>query len=216
MRHFGFSEYRQGDLVAARQWYTQAVATDHPDEAPRAMVNLGALEHGQGNLVAARQWWTRAVATDHPDQAPRAMFNLGVLEYEQGDLVTVRQWWTRAASSNHAEMAPEAAEELGRLERDHGDIAAARHWLAKAAGSGHMRAAVTLANLEYHKHRFDEARRWYEHAIDSDSDGIAQEAREGLDRLRRDEADQTADTSTSEDLVEKRTNTAKITDEPPA
>ena len=38
----------------------------HPDQAPRAMVDLGDLEREQGNPDQARHWYEQAIATSHP------------------------------------------------------------------------------------------------------------------------------------------------------
>ena len=63
------------------RWHERAIATDHPDYAPKAMLNLGALEHEQGNIDGARRWWERAAATGHHDAATvQARQLLGDLE----------------------------------------------------------------------------------------------------------------------------------------
>jgi len=59
-------------LAAFRHRYEQVVAAGHPDEAPRAMVELGALEARAGNLDTATGWLERAAATGHPHHAPLA------------------------------------------------------------------------------------------------------------------------------------------------
>jgi Tfp pilus assembly protein PilF len=62
----------QGAVDQARRWYRAAVDTHHPDEAPRAMVNLGMLEAQQGKFDQADDWFSQAEATGHPEQVARA------------------------------------------------------------------------------------------------------------------------------------------------
>ena len=75
-------EKELGNLAQGPRWYQQAIDTGHPDQAPKAMYNLGGLENEQGNPLQGRHWWQQAASTGHPDQAPKAMINLGVLEYQ--------------------------------------------------------------------------------------------------------------------------------------
>jgi Tfp pilus assembly protein PilF len=117
MSNLGFLEDEQGDMVKARRWYGEAIATGHADAAPKAMVNLGGLEHEQGNLGEARRWWEQAIATGHADQAPEAMVNLGVLEYEQGNLSEARRRYGQAIATDHPKTALRAEQQLRDLDR---------------------------------------------------------------------------------------------------
>lgn len=56
-------------LAAFRQGYERIVASGHPEEAPKAMIELGTLEAEAGNLSSAVAWLERAVATGHPVHA---------------------------------------------------------------------------------------------------------------------------------------------------
>jgi serine/threonine protein kinase len=56
----GIQQAGKGDLDDARRWYGRAIATGHPDQGPRAMVEFGILEadHGSGDQgqIEARRW----------------------------------------------------------------------------------------------------------------------------------------------------------------
>lgn len=81
MYNLGILENDQGNTDKARSWYERAIATDHPDDTPRAMLNLGILEKNQGNTDEARRWWEGAVATGHHDAVTvQARHLLGDLE----------------------------------------------------------------------------------------------------------------------------------------
>ena len=55
------------------------IESGDPEQAPRAMVNLGVLLEEQGDVEGARAAYQRAIDSGHPDEAPTAMVNLGVL-----------------------------------------------------------------------------------------------------------------------------------------
>nr|WP_106399180.1 serine/threonine protein kinase [Actinocorallia populi] len=63
-------------LAAFRHRYEQVIAAGHPEEASKAMVELGALEAGAGNIGVAVSWLERAVATGHPLHAALAQEQL--------------------------------------------------------------------------------------------------------------------------------------------
>ncbi|WP_347678616.1 serine/threonine-protein kinase [Actinocorallia sp. B10E7] len=59
-------------LAELRHRYERIISAGHPDEAPRAMVELGVLEAVAGNPGAAADWLELAIATGHPHHAPLA------------------------------------------------------------------------------------------------------------------------------------------------
>ena len=157
-----------GDVNGARRWYTKIIGTGHPDEAPKAMFNLGNLEDEQGNPGEARRWWGEAIGTGQSDAAPSAMVNLGVLEKEQGNPGEARRWYAKANATGHPDAAPRAMVNLGVLEQEQGNPGEARRWYAKAIGTGHPdmapSAMVSLGVLEQEQGNPGEARRWYAEA----------------------------------------------------
>jgi TolA-binding protein len=163
--------YAYAEWANSRDWWQRTISTGHPDQAPKAMLNLGVLERQQGNLDEARHWDQQAIDIGHPDEAPRAMFNLGVLEYEQGNLDQSRRWWRQAADTSHPDQAPKAMFNLGILEREQGNLDEARRWWREAIGTGHpdqvLKAIVSLGVLEREQGNLDEARRCYQQAIDT-------------------------------------------------
>ena len=172
------------ELDQARCWYTQAVHSGHPDEAPRAMVGLGVLEDGQGNVDEARRWYARAIESGHPDAAPVAMVNLGAIESERGNIDEARRWYTGAIESGHPEVAPGAMVNLGVIESGQGNVDEARRWYTRAIESGHTdqapKAMAGLGIIESGLGNVDEARRWYTGAIGSGHPDAVPSAMAGL------------------------------------
>lgn len=179
-----------GDVTAARRWYTKAAATGDAAAAPEAMVALGHLETQQGNKKQARQWWEQAIGTNHPDAAPRAMVNLGRLEQEQGNEENARRWWEQAAKTGHPEAAPRALANLGVLERNLGHYKDARRWLVEAIGTEHPdmapMAMVNLAAVEQELGNEEDARQWWEQAASTGHPDAVPEAMFSLGRLEED------------------------------
>jgi TPR repeat protein len=173
--------YRRGDWVNSRDWFQQASGTSHPQAAPRAMLNLGALEHEQGDLAQARHWYQQAIGTGHPDYAPAAMDNLGALEHEQGDLEQARHWFQEAISTGHPGQVPKAMVRLGGLEEEQGDLDQARHWFQQAISIGHPEAMVRLGVLEHEQGDLAQARHWYQQAISTSRPGQAPKEGESAD-----------------------------------
>jgi Tfp pilus assembly protein PilF len=177
----------------SRHWYLQAINTGHPDQAPKAMLRLGALEKMQGDLRQARYWWRQAISTGHAHQAPTAMFNLGLLEYEQGDLGQVRHWYLQAISTGHADWAPMAMVNLGALEHKQGHPGQARHWYHQAISTGHAHQApmamVNLWTLEREQGDFGQARHWWQRAISTGHPETLGRARRELRALDRHEGE---------------------------
>jgi tetratricopeptide (TPR) repeat protein len=130
MRDLGLLEQENGDLDQARHWFTEAIATEHPDQAPKAMVNLGALEQEHGDLDQARHWYIQAIAAGHPDQTPHAMVNLGLLEEQQGRADDARGWYIAAVATGHPEHAQQAAGRLGPAPGPRGRV----QWVRRDSG----------------------------------------------------------------------------------
>ncbi len=79
MYNLAVLEHREGDLVAAREWYTYASASGVVDVAAKAMVDLGTLDRERGDVDGARTWWARAARSGDPAAAPRARARLDAL-----------------------------------------------------------------------------------------------------------------------------------------
>ncbi|MEU4339090.1 tetratricopeptide/SEL1-like repeat protein [Micromonospora lupini] len=158
-----------GNSALARRWYTRAVDTGDPGEAPPAMVSLGNLESAAGDLPEALRWYLRAIDTGHPDAAPRAMVNSAIQERERGDLVRARHWYTRAIDTGHIAAAPTAMINLGALENEDGNPDAARHWWSEAVNADPpdlvCKAMVNLGFLANEQGDPDQARQWWESAV---------------------------------------------------
>jgi TolA-binding protein len=82
----GEAHRAHGDSQAARDVLEEAIATGHPDWAPRAMMMLGnILEYQFRDYDGARAMFQAAIATGHPQSGPEAMFLLGHLLERTGD-----------------------------------------------------------------------------------------------------------------------------------
>jgi tetratricopeptide (TPR) repeat protein len=103
--------------------YRDAIATGHPDWAPRAMFNLGVLFDDGGRTKEAEAAYRDAIATRHPDWAPTAMFNLGVLFDEDGRTKAAKAAYRDAIATRHRDWAPVAMVNLGLLYQRPGEIA---------------------------------------------------------------------------------------------
>ena len=128
MVNLGVLEDEQGNLGQARHWYQQAIGTGHPDQAPRAMFNLGVLE-GAGQprpgpaLVAARPS-VPATPTRHPGRCSTS----ASWKTSEGNLGQARHWYQQAIGTGHPDQAPKAMVNLGVLEDEQGNPGQARHW----------------------------------------------------------------------------------------
>jgi TolA-binding protein len=82
----GEAHRAHGDYQAAREVLEEAIATGHPDWAPRAMMMLGnMLEYQFRDYDGARAMFQAAIGTGHPESGPEAMFLLAHLLQRIGD-----------------------------------------------------------------------------------------------------------------------------------
>jgi non-ribosomal peptide synthetase-like protein len=108
----------QGDVAAARRACERVIASGHPDEAPRAAVDLGALLAMQGDIDGARAAFEYAADSRHPDHAPWAVIGIGVLLTRLGDAAHARRAYQRVVESGHPQAAMVAASNLEMLGED--------------------------------------------------------------------------------------------------
>jgi non-ribosomal peptide synthetase-like protein len=108
----------QGDVESARRICERVMASGHPDDAPRAAVDLGALLASQGDIDGARVAFEFAADSGHPDHAPWAVIGLGVLLTRLGDPIYARRAYQNVIESGHPQAAVVAASNLEILE-DH-------------------------------------------------------------------------------------------------
>jgi tetratricopeptide (TPR) repeat protein len=124
-----FQLVAQGDVAEARRACEQVIASGHPDEAPRAAVDLGALLAMQGDIDGARVAFEYAADSRHPDHAPWAVIGIGVLLTRLGDAAYARRAYQRVVDSGHPQAALVAASNLELLGEDRvsvGDVATGR------------------------------------------------------------------------------------------
>ena len=76
----------------ARHWYQQAIGTGHPDQAPKAMFNLGNLERVQGNFDQARHWYQQAIDTGHPEITSKSQQELRSFDRYERDRQRAEQF----------------------------------------------------------------------------------------------------------------------------
>jgi non-ribosomal peptide synthetase-like protein len=108
----------QGDVEAARRACELVIASGHPDEAPRAAVDLGALLAMQGDIDGARVAFELAADSRHPDHAPWAVLGMGVLLTRLGDPAYARRAYQSVVESGNPQAASVAASNLEMLGED--------------------------------------------------------------------------------------------------
>jgi non-ribosomal peptide synthetase-like protein len=108
----------QGDVEAARRACELVIASGHPDEAPRAAVDLGALLAMQGDIDGARVAFEFAADSRHPDHAPWAVIGMGVLLTRLGDPAYARRAYQSVVESGNPQAASVAASNLELLGED--------------------------------------------------------------------------------------------------
>jgi non-ribosomal peptide synthetase-like protein len=106
----------QGDVEGARRACERVIASGHPDEAPRAAVDLGALLAVQGDIEGARLAFEFAADSGHPEHAPWAVIGLGLLLTRLGDPAYARRAYQNVVRSGHPQAAVVAASNLETLE----------------------------------------------------------------------------------------------------
>jgi non-ribosomal peptide synthetase-like protein len=108
----------QGDVEAARRACELVIASGHPDEAPRAAVDLGALLAMQGDIDGARVAFELAADSRHPDHAPWAVLGMAVLLTRLGDPAYARRAYQSVVESGNPQAASVAASNLELLGED--------------------------------------------------------------------------------------------------
>ena len=186
----GFSASTRGNHEVAAAAWARAIASGHPEAAPSAAVNLGALRRRLGDVDGAVAAFEQASMSQHPHAAPWASVSLGLLRKHLGDAEGAASAFEQAGASGHPDAAPLASLNL-RLLRNHrgngqgtlggaqevvrlvagGDIAGARRACELVIASGHPdeapRAAVDLGALLAMQGDIDGARVAFEFAADS-------------------------------------------------
>jgi hypothetical protein len=105
----------------ARRSYRQAIETDHPEYAPKAMVNLAVLEGKLGNPEEAQRRYRQAIETRHSEQSPKAVFGLGLLAMETGNRSSARRHFQQTIETGHPDYGPSAMASLGALAEEQGE-----------------------------------------------------------------------------------------------
>ena len=66
----------RGEHARAEEAYKEAIASEHPDAAARARLNLGVLLEQRGEYDLAEEAYQQAINSGHPEVAPKAVGNL--------------------------------------------------------------------------------------------------------------------------------------------
>ena len=119
-------------MQGARAAYQMAIDSGHPDQAPKASVNLGSLLRRHEDTEGARAAFQQAIDSGNPDYGPTAAFGLGILLEEQGDLEAAQAAYQQAIDSGHPDHAPRAAVNLGVLLSKQGELEGATVALLQA------------------------------------------------------------------------------------
>ncbi len=180
------ASYRRLPLPA-QSLFQQAIASGHPDAAPKAAASLGLLLTGQGEVEGARAAYQQAIDSGHPDAAPAAAGGLGVLLAGQGEVEGARAAYQQAIDSGNPNAVPLVAFCLGVLLAGQGEVEGARAAYQQAIDSGHPdaapMAALFLGRLLAGQGEVEGARAAYQQAIDSGHPDDAPAAALGLGGL---------------------------------
>lgn len=185
---------RNDDAVAA---YRRAMATGHPEAAPRAAFNLGVLLERLHTTTPDWRSMTTAyqVAIDsgHPEWAPMAMVNRAALLARVGWRHDAVDAYRAAIATGHPEQAPIAATNLGLLLTEMGMVDEAADAFRQAIESGHPdqgpKAMFNLAAMLEEEGSLADAADAYGLAVDSGHPDVAPVAEIALELLgRRDDS----------------------------
>jgi tetratricopeptide (TPR) repeat protein len=167
----GLEHQRLGNRAEAEDAYGQAVASQHPDAAPRSAVNLGILLYQHESFDQAVPVFQLAIDSGHHEQAPKAYRNLAVLRRSEEDLEGAEEALRAAIASGHPEIVPSSLTLLGRLLGERGDtaggISALREAVSYADFKNRPEAWLHLALLLEREGATSDADAAYQEAIDS-------------------------------------------------
>jgi tetratricopeptide (TPR) repeat protein len=102
-----------GKNERAETAYAAAVATDHPDIAPRAALVLALRREGRGDVASATELYDMVIGSDHPEYAPDAHARRNALVHRRTTAV-VERWILPAIHGCESEDGPRGGDlELG-------------------------------------------------------------------------------------------------------
>lgn len=139
----------RGDVHGGLAALEAVVATNDPDEMPRALRNIGVVrEDHLGDLAGARTAFEAAAAHDHPHHSDGARVNLAQMLDRQGDHATAAALLRRVLGSANATEAARAGVLLGIMHQEQSDLdEALRLWESVAAGPPGEWAARACTNI---------------------------------------------------------------------
>jgi tetratricopeptide (TPR) repeat protein len=139
------------------------VATGDPDEAPRALRNIGVLKEDiLGDVDGARSAFEAAIAWNHPLHSQGARVNLAQLLEKEGDRAGAALLFREVIDSDHPVESPRARTLLGFLLESEGEDDQALAWFesAMAVGADHewaQRGAFAAGGIHLRRGEFDRA-----------------------------------------------------------
>ncbi|HZO07002.1 MAG TPA: tetratricopeptide repeat protein, partial [Solirubrobacterales bacterium] len=119
----------RGEIAAGLEALEAVVATGDPDEAPRALRNIGTLrEDYLGEVDGARAAYEAAIAFGHPLHSQGARVNLAQLLDKQGDSAAAAVLFREVIESGHPVECGRARTLLAYLLQEQGDGQQALEW----------------------------------------------------------------------------------------
>jgi tetratricopeptide (TPR) repeat protein len=178
---------KKGDAEGARVQLERLIDSGHPDYAPGATTNLGALLARQGDMEGARVAFQAAIDSRDVAVAPKAAENLGVLLGQQEKFDEARIYLQLAIDLAGASAMPRAALLLGNALAILDDRTGAEEAFRAAIDSGDTEygphAALRLGDLLALHGVTEGARDAYQEASDSGHSEVAPEAMDKLGPL---------------------------------
>ena len=187
MYNQGVRYLNEGKVPEACSALREAVASKHPEAAPRAALLLGQTLADQGDSAGARAPLELARASGDPQIAPQASIKLGLIAVADSEQPLARSLFEETIASEHPEFAPMAAVNLGQVLEMQGDVGGALEAYEYALQNGGppvaARASYLIAFAMHGAGLRDEARQYYEHALGFGDAEVSQHARNGLAAL---------------------------------
>jgi tetratricopeptide (TPR) repeat protein len=159
------------NLKGAAAAYAVIAETDHPDAAPKAMVNLADVLFRMGDAHAGEEMLRRAVASGNPNVAARAFVALasGMPTGARPD--GVGKLWPLAIATGQSDLIAVEILRDSKIQQEEGDRGGALTTLQVGVMIGHPdvspRAMVMLAELLSDLGHRDQSRSAYEAAINT-------------------------------------------------
>jgi Flp pilus assembly protein TadD len=139
---------RAGDHERAEKALLEVADASHPQESPRALLNLGVINDADGDTDAAASVWQAAAdQSTNPGVASDAALRLGLLHVARKNLALAQPYLHRVANGGPSPNRALAAVNLGVILSSQGDTAGAQKQYRLAQSEGSAQIAEVASQL---------------------------------------------------------------------